>query len=201
VALTPGPADVAAAPVRPVPAVELLACGRDAAQVWDHAAAGDLDEHERGCPHCTAAVADARGLDRVVHRLAAEPLVPPPTVLDRVVGAALAELRPRERLVLVSPHGPAALDATAAAAVLRNVVDGMAGMRARSCRIVQPPGDRPAPAEVTMTVVARFGVDLASVTARVRQMVVAAGEQALGVPVARVDIEVVDVFDAPGDPR
>jgi hypothetical protein len=35
---------------------------------------------------------------------------------------------------------------------------------------------------------------MASVTARVRQMVIAAGEQALGVPVRRVDIEVVDVF-------
>ena len=32
-------------------------------------------------------------------------------------------------------------------------------------------------------------------TARVRQMVLAAGEQALGVPVRRVDIEVVDVFE------
>ncbi|MFC7659316.1 hypothetical protein ACFQV8_27145 [Pseudonocardia benzenivorans] len=48
-----------------------------------------------------------------------------------------------------------------------------------------------------MTVTARFGIELASATARVRQMVLAAGEQALGVPVARVDIEVVDVFDLP----
>ena len=48
---------------------------------------------------------------------------------------------------------------------------------------------------MTITVAARFGVELASVTARVRQMVLAAGEQALGVPVRRVDIDVVDVFE------
>jgi hypothetical protein len=136
----------------------------------------------------------------MVSRLAAQPLVPPPTVVDRVVGAVLAELRPRDLLVLDSPYGPAALDATAAAAVLRGVVDAMDGMRARSCRISRPAGDagRPVPpAEVSMTVTARFGIELASATARVRQMVLAAGEQALGVPVTRVDIEVVDVFDLP----
>jgi len=38
-------------------------------------------------------------------------------------------------------------------------------------------------------------VDLASVTARVRQMLVAAGEQALGVPVSSVDITVVDLWE------
>ncbi|MGE3813480.1 MAG: Asp23/Gls24 family envelope stress response protein [Candidatus Nanopelagicales bacterium] len=185
-------------------AVEPLACGRDAAEVWDHAAAGTLDEHERDCPHCRAAAADARGLEAMVGRLAREPLVPPATVVDRVVGAVLAELRPRDLIPLDSPHGPAALDTAAAAAVLRGVVDAMAGMRARSCRIARPstPQGPPGPAEVAMTVTARFGVDLASTTARVRQMVMAAGEQALGVPVARVDIEVVDVFvEEPGGPR
>ena len=43
---------------------------------------------------------------------------------------------------------------------------------------------------------ARFGLDLASATARVRQTVFAAGEQALGLPVRRVDIEVVDLWEA-----
>ncbi|HVL83188.1 MAG TPA: Asp23/Gls24 family envelope stress response protein [Pseudonocardia sp.] len=176
-------------------AVERLACGRDAAAAWDHA--GAPDEHERTCPHCTATIADARRLDALVHRMADEPIEPPPSVLDRVLDAVLAELRPHHVLTLASPHGPAGLARPAAAAVLRHVVDRMDGMRARSCRIEQDDSDSadPAPADVTITVVARFGVDLASVTARVRQMVVAAGEQALGAPIRRVDIVVVDVFD------
>lgn len=178
-------------------ALEPLACGRDAAVVWDHAEEGTLDEHERSCPHCAAAIADQRRLDGLVHRMAAQRLEPPPSVLDRVMGAVRAELRPHDVLVLPSPHGPARLSRAAAAAVLRHVVDGMDGMRARSCRIEQDEaaGGAAGSARIALGVVARFGVDLASVTARVRQMVLAAGEQALGVPVERVDIEVVDVFD------
>lgn len=193
-ALTPDPAaDGAVTP---------LACGRDPARLWDRAAAGEpLDEHERDCPHCRAAHTDAQALDAVVHRMAAEPLEPPDTVLDRVMSAVVAEFRPHELLTLPSPHGPARLSTPAAATVLRRVVDGMGGLRARSCRIEQDgtPGAGAHAVDVRISVAARFGVDLASVTARVRQMVVAAGEQALGVPVRRVDIDVVDLFeeDAP----
>jgi hypothetical protein len=192
VAVNPGGTDPAAHA-----AIAPLACGRDAATVWDRAAAGTpQDEHERGCPHCTAAYADARGLDRVVHRLAAEELEPPPSVMDRVMTAVVTEFRPHDVLALPSPHGPARLSRPAAAAVLRHVVDGMGGLRARSCRIEQF-GDvgEALQVDVSITVAGRFGVDLASVTARVRQMVIAAGEQALGVPVRRVDIDVVDLFE------
>lgn len=176
-----------------------LACGRDAALVWDRAAAGEgPDEHESSCPHCRAAAADARGLDALVHRMADERPQPPPSVLDTVMVAVRTELRPHDVLTLPSPHGPARLSRAAAAAVLRHTVDAMAGVRARSCRIEQAAdtlsGESGHAADVRITVTARFGVDLASVTARVRQMVAAAGEQALGVPVRRVDIEVVDVF-------
>ena len=178
-----------------------LACGRDAALVWDRAAAGTPpDVHERDCPHCNATFADAQGLDAVVHRMASQELEPPPSMMDRVMAAVLTELRPHDLLTLSSPHGPARLSRPAAAAVLRHVVDRMDGLRARSCRIEQPTeadaaSGAPHAADVAITVTARFGIDLASVTARVRQMVIAAGEQALGVPVRRVDIDVVDLFE------
>ena len=188
---------MAMSPDDPAHPIAPLACGRDAATVWDRVATGLApDEHERGCPHCAAAIADARGLSGVVYRMAAEPVEPPPSVLDRVMQAVRTDFRQRDLLALDSPLGRARLSRPAAAAVLRHVVDRMAGMRVRSCRIEQPAGDAvPTGAEVSITVAARFGVDLASVTARVRQMVIAAGEQALGVPVRRVDIEVVDLLD------
>ncbi len=194
-----------------------LACGRDAAVVWDRAAGGEPpDAHERDCPHCAAAAADARGLDALVHRMADEPQEPSPSVLDRVMVAVRTELRPHDVLTLPSPNGPARLSRAAAAAVLRHTVDRMGGLRARSCRIEQvsdttaglhaadlvgePESQRHA-ADVRITVAARFGVDLATVAARVRQMVVTAGEQALGVPVRRVDIVVVDLYAEPGAAR
>lgn len=175
---------------------EPLACGRDAALVWDRAASGGSpDEHERDCPHCGATYADAQRLNSLVHRMAAEEIEPPPSVMDRVMGAVISELRPHDVLILESPYGPNRLGRPAAAAVLRGVVDRMDGLRARSCHIEQVP--ERFVADVAITVTARFGVDLASVTARVRQMVVAAGEQALGVPVRRVDIDVVDIWGEP----
>jgi hypothetical protein len=171
---------------------ELLACGRKATAAWDRAVAGEgPDEHEAGCRHCRAARTDALGLDAVVHRMAAQPVEPPPSVIDRVMTAVVSELRPHDVLLLPSPHGPNRLSRPAAAGVLRSVVDGMDGLRARSCRIEQGDHD----VTVAITVTGRFGIDLASVTARVRQMVMAAGEQALGVPVSRVDIDVVDLWD------
>lgn len=187
----------------PEPDAPLLACGRDAATAWDRAAAGEPpDAHERDCPHCAAAAADARGLDALVHRMAAEEIEPAQSVLDRVMVAVRSELRPHDVIVLPSPHGAARLSRAAAASVLRHTVDSMGGVRARSCRIEQVAdsvagidgGEPTYAADVAITVTARFGVDLASVTARVRQMVAAAGEQALGVPVRRVDIQVVDLF-------
>ena len=180
----------------PHPAVEPLPCGRDAAIAWDRAEAGvGPDEHERGCPHCRAVRADAGRLHSLVHRMAAEEVEPPAAVLDRVMTAVARELRADDLLVLASPLGPNGLARTAAAAVLRAAVDDMAGLRARSCRIVQP-NESPV-AEVTISVSAPFGVDLQSVAARVRQLVIAAGEHALGVPVRRVDIEVVDLWEQP----
>ncbi len=173
---------------------ELLPCGRDPVAVWDRAEAGlGPDTHERGCPHCRAVRADALRLDGAVHRMARQPVQPPPSLLTTVMGAVRTALRPEEALVLDSPLTPNRLARSAAATVLRAVVDGMDGLRARSCRIEQPgPGSD---AEVALTVAARFGLDLAVATARVRRMVLAAGEQALGLPVRRVDIEVVDLWE------
>ncbi len=193
-AMTSGPAPDAGAPIA------MLLCGRDAALVWDRAEAGlAADGHERDCPHCGAAFADAAGLGSVVHRIAAEPLELPASVLEQAMQVVRTQFRSQDVLALASPAGPVRLSRPAAAAVLRHVVDRMSGVRARSCRIEQDPdggnGSAPAAADITITVVTRFGIELASVTARVRQMVIAAGEQALGMPVRRVDIDVVDVVE------
>ncbi len=110
------------------------------------------------------------------------------------MGAVRDRLRPEEALRLESPLGPNRLARAAAAGVLRAVVDAMDGMRARSCRIEQPGPDTTA--DVALTVTAPLGLDLVAATARVRRRVLAAGEQALGVPLRRVDIEVVDLWDA-----
>src|SRR6185295_19303320 len=114
-----------------------LACGRDAAVVWDRAEAGlPLDAHGRDCPHCSATYAEARRLDVAVHRMAEEPVQMPAqaaeAVLGRVLETARSRIRPEEALRLDSPLGPNRLARAAAATALRAVVDAMDGMRARS---------------------------------------------------------------------
>jgi hypothetical protein len=197
---------------------ELLACGREAAGVWDDAEAGRLDEHERACPHCQAVAADAAGLAHDAAGLAAESVEPPTSLLERVMSVVQAELR-SEYLPLPSREGPARLDRATAAAVLRQAADAMSGVWARSCRITPPGQHTPTVADegqeapelgpaagqssgvvVTMSITVVFGADLPSAAARVQQLVATAGERFLGIPVERVDVTVVDVFEAPVTP-
>ena len=194
---------MAVIPEEPAGPIAPLSCGRDAATVWDRAEAGHpRDQHETGCPFCGAVFDDADRLHSVVNRMAAEEFDPPPGVLERAMQVVRTEFRQCDALTLDSPHGPVRLSRPAAAAVLRHAVDLMPGVRARSCRIEQvtDPHGPSAVATVTITIAAGYGVDLSTAATRVRQMVIAAGEHALGLPVRRVDIVVVDLLAEPAQP-
>lgn len=192
---------------QPQPGVALLACGRDAAKVWERAAAGLPSAHEGACPHCQAVADDQRLLATAVAALVDEAVEPPTSLTERVMGAVLAELRPAHYLPLPTRHGHARIDRVTAAGVLRHAVAQMSALRVRSCQIhlVEPAGSDAAsddalgsPAvRINISVTARFGADLLSATARVRQMILAAAEDLLGLPVTTVDVEVVDVFEDP----
>jgi hypothetical protein len=197
---------------RPQPDVALLTCGRDAAKVWERAAAGRPSTHERACPHCQAVADDQRLLAKAVAALVDEAVEPPISLTERVMGAVLAELRPAHYLPLPTRHGHARIDRVTAAGVLRHAVAQMSALRVRSCQIhlVKPSGSDTtsdgtgtglisgsSTVRINISVTARFGADLLSATARVRQMILAAAEDLLGLPVATVDVEVVDVFEDP----
>ena len=179
----------------------VLACGRDAAVVWDAAVAGRRDAHERACLHCRAVAEDQRLLAFAVAELHEQALEPPASLVERVMGTVLAEIRPAGYLPLPTRHGRARIDRVAAAGVLRRAVDRMPALRVRSCQIhlVDPAGPEDAtqgapPVRVRISVTARFGLDLFSATARVRQMILVAAADLLGLTVTTVDIDVVDVF-------
>lgn len=188
-------------------ALPRLACGRDAAGVWEHAESGRLDDHEQNCPHCQAVVADAAALRASTAELAAEQIDPPASLVERVMSVIWAEL-PHDYLPLPARYGPARLERSSAAAVLRHATDQMSGVRARSCQITVPgrdeqtgatehpdPADAPPGVVVRLSAAMAFGADLPSVAARVQQLVLAAADRLLGLPVDRIDVDVVDVFD------
>lgn len=180
---------------QPQPDASLLACGHDAAKVWDRAAERRFGAHERNCPHCQAVAEDQRLLATAIAALAEETLEPPPSLVERVMGAVLAELRPADYLPLPTQRGQARIDRIAAAGVLRHAVDQMPALRVRSCQLRLTAAGS-STVRVRISVVAQFGADLLSATARVRQMIFAAAEDLLGLPVATVDVDVVDVFQA-----
>lgn len=193
---------------QPQPDVALLACGRDAAKVWERAAAGLPSIHDGTCPHCQAVADDQRLLATAVTALVDEAVEPPTSLTERVMGAVLAELRPAHYLPLPTRHGPARIDRVTAAGVLRHAVAQMSALRVRSCQIhlIEPSGSDATSTgsvhgsptvRINISVTARFGADLLSATARVRQMILAAAEDLLGLPVATVDVEIVDVFEDP----
>jgi hypothetical protein len=192
---------------RPQPDVALLACGRDAAKVWERAAAGRPSTHERACPHCQAVADDQRLLATAVAALVDEAVEPPTSLTERVMGTVLAELRPAHYLPLPTRHGHARIDRVTAAGVLRHAVAQMSALRVRSCQLhlIEPSSSEATTGlepgsptiRINISVTARFGADLLSATARVRQMILAAAANLLGLPVTTVDVEVVDVFEDP----
>jgi len=184
-----------------------LACGRDAAAVWEDAETGRLDAHAHRCPHCQAVAADAAALHASTVELAAEPIEPPPALVDRVMSMVRTELR-HDYLPLPTRHGPARIEHRPATAVLRHAVDQMPGVRARSCRITTPDrgeqdgsaghddGDvDPPDTVVAISVAVAFGADLPTTAARVQQLILTAADRLLGLPVDRVNVTVVDVFE------
>ncbi|MBM7804679.1 hypothetical protein JOD57_000516 [Geodermatophilus bullaregiensis] len=122
-------------------------------------------------------------------------LPPPPDLLRRVMDVVRAEPR-RPGLALVLSDTPGARVEVAEAAavrVLRAAVDGLGDVRAGACRVAVDATAGERVLRVTLTVTARAGVPLPELTERVRARVAAAGEEALGLPVAAVDVTVADV--------
>jgi hypothetical protein len=181
---------------------DLLPCGRDALSVWDDADEDNLDVHEQICPYCQGVVSEHKALVAPVREWRMEPVQVPPALLERVMANVRANLRARNYLPLVSPHGPVRLDTRVAAAVLRSVVDQVDGARARTCRLdlveaqVGAGSSEPArtPVAVRLTIVARTDVNLPEVADQVRQLIGVVGAELLGLDIVTVDIHVVDVY-------
>ncbi len=187
-----------------------LVCGRDPCEVWDHAVTGQLDAHERACASCQAVVADYHSLRGPVSEYLSRPVEPPPSLAERIMARVRAELRPREWLILPSPYGPVRLERSAAAAVLRHLLDQVPGVRTRRCRIsaldraetasLSDQPDSELAVEVALSITVVVDLDIPTAVAAVRQVVVARAHQLLDLTVARVDVEVVDLFEPELDP-
>ncbi len=169
-----------------------LPCGRLVEDVYDDLEAGRPGPHP-GCEHCTTARRSLEKLAEATRQIFADPAVPPPGLLERVMTAVRAEVRRGDVLPLPAELGPADVSEQAVAVVLRYVADTVTGVRARSCRVEIDP-DRAHTVRIRMTLALRYR-SAAELLAEVRRRVTAAMSGQIGLDTAAVDLELVDVWD------
>ncbi|MCB5169465.1 Asp23/Gls24 family envelope stress response protein [Streptomyces bambusae] len=186
--------------------LELLACGRDLATVWEQAGAAGTagaDPHTAACTYCRQAVADLEHL-----RAALPPVTAPSTDIDtaavvrRVMDAVRLELRPGRNLPLGEADEESWIYESVAARTLRNAAQQVPGVLAGSCRIA-PPGSRTSPARGPVTVrlgiTVAYGLDLQATTRAVRESLARAARDRLGLPVSDVHVTVTDLHQPPDE--
>ncbi|MFE0579638.1 Asp23/Gls24 family envelope stress response protein [Streptomyces sp. NPDC058874] len=183
--------------------LELLACGRDLATVWEQAGTAETDPHNADCTYCRQAVADLEHL-----RAALPPTTAPSadidtaTVVRRVMDAVRMELRPGRNLPLGEADEDSWIYESVAARTLRTAAEEVPGVRAASCRIT-PPGSRTSPARgpvsVRLGITAAYGLDLQATTRAVRESLARAARDRLGLAVADLHVTVTDLHE-PSDP-
>lgn len=174
-----------------------LPCGQDAAELWEHVAAGELDEHELGCPHCQAAAEGFRALREATGDLAEAEAdaAPPRDLTERIMRAVRTERRRDTFLPLAETGlGPIRVAAQAAAVVIRFAADQAPGVAARSCQVEQLADEPDGWCAVRLDLTLRYGTDGMAAVARVRELVAAAARELAGFEAARIDITVVDIW-------
>jgi uncharacterized alkaline shock family protein YloU len=178
-----------------------LPCGRDVETVWDRLGeveAGRADAHELDCAHCLAARESLLVLRQLTGELAVEDVEPSFDLTSRIMSAVRAEVRRRDTIPLPTPEpGEVLVSEQAVAAVLRFAADSVDGVRARHCRItVETTADGAVECVVDLTVAVAYRRFAADALPVVRDRVTAAASARIGLRLARLNLTVVDVYDA-----
>lgn len=171
-----------------------LPCGRDAGEVWDAAGAGLLDEHVLECEFCRAIVAQRDALAAASDAYVRRTPKPPEGLTETVMQGVGAEQRLGRLLPVPTDEVAARLlvAETAIANAVRIVLDGDPAVIARRCRIE---GYDPAVGvRLWLTVAVSFAHFSRHGEDAVRARVVQAVGDLFELAVARVDLDVVDVF-------
>ncbi|MFF2191327.1 Asp23/Gls24 family envelope stress response protein [Streptomyces sp. NPDC058157] len=187
--------------------LELLACGRDLATVWENADRPGTDPHAAACPYCRRAGEDLERLRAAV----LPPATTPPAadidttaVVRRVMDAVRLELRPGRNLPLGEVGEDSWIYESVAARTLRAAAEQVPGVLAGSCRII-PPGSRThptrGPSTVHLAITVAYGHDLPSTTRAVRESLIRAARQHLGLALGDLDVTVTDLHEPPTQPR
>lgn len=170
-----------------------LPCGRSVEQVWTEMESGAISAHTAGCPHCSTARDSLDQLAEATRHLVADPIEPPPGLLDRILGAVRADFVPPDPIPLPPAEGGVDISTRALAAVLRYAVDTVAGLRAHRCRI-EPVVGAPDFVHVRMSVSLNYHTGRADALDQARGRIRAALSERIGLGLGELDLEVSDVW-------
>ncbi|MFF0143011.1 hypothetical protein ACFYRN_42165 [Streptomyces sp. NPDC005227] len=180
------------------PGDEILLCGRPLSLAWEVArdAPALSDPHTTHCAYCREAVEGLAAVNEATAALRASGHPSERSVVDRVISAVRAEIRLGAMLPLDDPAGDLQIAENAAAIILRQAADSVPGIRAASCRIA-PTGDGRS-LHIIMTLAATLDRPLPERANQVRQAVLDAVINRVGLAVASIDLKIDTVLDPVG---
>jgi hypothetical protein len=187
-----------------------LGCGREIDEVWANADAPP-NAHERECPDCRAARASLTELTTATRELRSHDREDPDLrlsadLVSKISSIARAEVRRGRRIPLQpSPPGIEEADLTvseqAIATVIRDTCDRLPDIEARRCS-VEVVGEGTDADSDSVAIRVHLRISVSALTASpgriedLRQEIIAAVEDQVGVTARIVDIDVEDVHDA-----
>ena len=173
-------------------------------QVADGAAA-QRTTHQRGCPHCQAALAEYDRLFAPVRALAAQPVPVPDTVLAEVLRRVRGSVPDADYGVLSGPRGVTRVAGRVVSVTARVATENIPGVRAALAReepfgTAGPPtveiesGVAGSSTAVRITVAADYGQDLHALADRIRAAVARTVEEVTGLLAVQIDVTIDDVL-------
>jgi uncharacterized alkaline shock family protein YloU len=127
-------------PARDLLSGPALPCGAEVDVLLEQAADGgaaDLDDHQRGCVHCQAALREFAALWAPVAQFAAVPVPAPPGLTVTVMSQVRALVRDMWHTLHVAEHGTIRIAARVVAAMARESARAVPGVRAAFGRSTQ----------------------------------------------------------------
>ena len=139
---------------------------------------------------------------------------PSPGLLPAVMETVWAELRPGQQIPLPGSDGTLLVTETAVGNALVAHLDGMPELLVRRCVVeyrvpgngdngaAGPAGESPdGTLGIALTAAVAYGTGTGELVERIRSVISLGAEQLFGLTVGRVDVDIVDVYPAPGTPR
>jgi len=205
--------------------VTVLDCGEAVGPLLEQAvdSPGARTDHQRGCVHCQAALAEFETLWLPVRESAAVTPVPPPDLVTRVVSRIRAAVSSPGWALIHSDRGVTRVAVDLVVKVVRDATQSVRGVRSSLVAVDGPsitsgrhgghghqdghghPDDGPgqvgvdlgvsgSTVAVLVTVAVDYGPDLLALGAAIRRQVERHAEAVLGIHVASVSVRIDDVL-------